>query len=422
MSPATPSGASASAGALPGIDALDVDNRRVFVRVDFNVPLGPNGEVRDDSRIRAALPTLVALRERGARLVLGTHLGRPDGAHDPAAVVEPVGQRLAELLDVEVRVPEDVLGDGIERLVTETRSDAIVLLQNLRFHPGETANDPAFADALARLCDSYVNDAFGVSHRAHASVDALPRRVHEHAAGLLVIREVAALTRVTRDPSRPFVAVVGGAKVSDKLSVLIALVERLGAGDALVIGGAMANSFLTAAGRDLGGSKIERDRLQDCRTVIAKAEARDVRVMLPSDLSVGSLDRPLLEAPKLRDWSLSDAPLAAREAAFDIGPQTRARYAAAIRAAATLFWNGPMGVFENPAFAAGTLAMAEAAAGCAGYTVVGGGDSVAALQSSGLAGQIDHVSTGGGASLEFVEGRELPGLAALRPPAEGRAG
>ncbi|MCA9663198.1 MAG: phosphoglycerate kinase, partial [Myxococcales bacterium] len=379
---------------LPSLDDLDVNNRRVFVRVDFNVPLTADGTIRDDTRIRAALPTIKALRERGARLILASHLGRPKGKFDPKLSMEPVGARLAELLECEVRLPDEVVGDGVTKLVLDNRAGQIVLLENLRFEPGETKNDPAFAQALADLCDAYVNDAFGASHRAHASVVGVPKLVREHAAGDLLAREVDALARVVAAAEHPFVAIVGGAKISDKLPVLLAVLDRLRDGDALIIGGAMANTFLAAAGAELGRSLLESDRFADCRSVLAKAEARGVRLLLPSDLRIGDgLDATDAAVVPTHEVVLPESAMA-----LDIGPVSARRFAEALNNAKLVFWNGPMGLFENPAFAEGTLAIARAVAACPGYTVVGGGDSVAAIQTSGVAGQISHISTGGGAS------------------------
>ncbi len=397
---------------LADLPDAEVDNRRVFVRVDFNVPLTPAGQVRDDSRIRASLPTLRALLDRGARLVVASHLGRPKGKRVPALSMEPVAARLAELLEIEVRLPDEVVGDGARKLVLDSRPGECVMLENLRFEPGETANDPAFAAALASLTDTYVDDAFGACHRAHASVVALPRLVHHRAAGLLLEREVAALSRLVDDPARPFVAVVGGAKVSGKASVLLALTERLRAGDAIVVGGAMANTFLLAAGHDMGASLVEPDQVGTCRRIRDKAAARDVALLLPTDLVVADDTA----AASGTVCTVGQDAIGPRARALDVGPRTVERFAARIRQAATVFWNGPMGLFENPAFAAGTHGVARAVAECPGFTVVGGGDSLAAVAATGLGARIDHLSTGGGASLAFVEGADLPGLTALTDP------
>lgn len=393
---------------LPTLDDLDVENRRVFVRVDFNVPL-KGSEVRDDSRIRATLPTLQRLRDRGARLILASHLGRPDGAPDPKYSMEPVGARLAELLNCEVRLPDEVVGDGVTKLVLDTRAQQIVLLENLRWHPGETKNDPAFAQALASLAEAYVNDAFGASHRAHASVVGVPRLINARAAGLLLAAETEALGRVVHNPAHPFVMLIGGAKVSDKLPVLLATLGRLKDGDSILIGGAMATTFLASRGLEVGASLHEPDRLADCRSLLTRAAARGIHVLLPTDLRLGRG----LKATSARVIQVADGGIADDEMALDIGPDTEIRFASALRSAKMVFWNGPMGLFENPLFAEGTLSVARSVADCAGYTVVGGGDSVAAIQDSGVAGRINHISTGGGASLEMIEGKTLPGVEAL---------
>lgn len=406
-------GAPMTVPVLPSFEELDVDNRRVLVRVDFNVPLRGTGdarEVADDTRIRAALPTIEALLARDARLVICSHLGRPKGKFNPELSLGPVAGRLSELLKRPVRLPDEVVGDGVTKLVNDTRAGEIVLLENLRFEPGEQANEPVFAQALAKLCDAYVNDAFGASHRTHASVVGVPALVRDHAPGLLMTRELEALGRLVQGIQRPLVAIVGGAKVSDKLGILVALTERLAAGDAILIGGAMANTFLLARSHELGASLVERERLHDCKRVFDKAGARDIRVLLPFDLRCGqTLDSRRAQVVDIEDG----VPLG--QLALDIGPRSETIFAQAIARAQTVFWNGPMGVFENPTFASGTMAVAEAVAACPGYTVVGGGDSVAALNTSGRAESIDHISTGGGASLEFIEGRELPGVVALAP-------
>jgi phosphoglycerate kinase len=397
------------AARIPSHRDLDVDNRRVFVRVDFNVPLGDGGTVRDDTRIVASLPTLQNLIDRGAKLIVASHLGRPKGVFEAKYAMEPVAGRLAELLGREVRVPTDeVVGDATTKLVNDLRGGQVLLLQNLRFHPGETKNDAKFSQALAALCDAYVNDAFGASHRAHASVVGVPALVHAHAAGELLLGELVALSRLVDAPERPFVAIVGGAKVSDKLGVLVSLVERLAAGDSLVIGGAMANTFLAAGGAAMGASLQERDRYSDCRMVLDKARARDVVVVLPTDIRVGGS----LDDTKARIMAAGGG-LGETELALDIGPDTTARVVAILARAKMVLWNGPMGLFENPAFAEGTLAVARAMASSPAFTVVGGGDSVAAIQQAGVADRIGHVSTGGGASLEFLEGRALPGITIL---------
>jgi phosphoglycerate kinase len=389
---------------MRSIRDLTLEGRRVFIRVDFNVPL-QDGQVQDATRIRETLPTLRYAAERGARVVLASHLGRPKGKPVPAYSLEPVGSVLAESLGVEVLFTDDCLSEAAGKIIADLREGQIALLENLRFHPGEEKDDDAFARSLAKLADVYVNDAFGAAHRAHASVSALPRLIKDRGIGLLMEREIEALEKLRSNAPRPFVAVLGGAKVSDKLGVLEALIERV---DALLIGGAMGNTFLAARGLDMGESKIEEDRLALARSIMARAAERGVKLMLPEDVVIADS----LDADHGSVVSAAQVPSGAM--ALDIGPRTVEAYSRAIASAKAVFWNGPMGLFENPAFAQGSLAIAKAGAECAGFTVVGGGDSVSAVNQAGLAERYDHVSTGGGASLEYLEGRTLPGLEAVR--------
>lgn len=391
------------------LEDLPLGGRRVFCRVDFNVPLedadGGGRQVADDTRVRAAMKTILFLVEKGARVVLASHLGRPKGKPSAELSLEPVAQHLAALLpEGEVLLADDCIGDGARKVVGDLRDGQVALLENLRFHAGESANDDAFARELAKLCDVYVNDAFGAAHRAHASVDALPRLVQDRGAGFLLQSELRALDKLRGEVARPYVAVLGGAKVSDKIDVIETLMERV---QCLVIGGAMANTFLAAQGIPMGKSLVEEDRFPLARSVMEKAERRGVRLLLPEDLRIGaSLDAT---AAEINELDVPDG-----DTALDIGPKTEALYAAAVEEAGTVFWNGPMGLFENPAFAEGTLAVARAMARCKGFTVVGGGDSVAAVAEAGTASEYDHVSTGGGASLEYLQGQKLPGVEALR--------
>ncbi|AKF06843.1 phosphoglycerate kinase [Sandaracinus amylolyticus] len=385
---------------------LPVEGRRVFVRVDFNVPL-EGGKVGDDTRIRAAIPTLRHLLERGARVVVASHLGRPKGAPDPKYSMEPAAQKLAELMGVEVLLADDCVGDGPRKVVQDLREGQIACLENLRFHAEEEKNDAQFAAELAKLGDVYVNDAFGAAHRAHASVAALPKQIRDRGAGFLMEAELDALGKISKgEVQRPYVAVLGGAKVSDKLAVLEALLQKV---DALIIGGAMANTFLAAKGASMGKSLVEQDKLALARTIMTRAGERKVDLLLPDDFVVGTG----LDATSGRA-ALPDE-IGAEEMALDIGPKSVEAFSKKLRGAKTVFWNGPMGLFENEAFAAGTRAIAKTMSELSGaFTVVGGGDSVAAVQETGLADKFGHVSTGGGASLELLEGRKLPGVDALR--------
>ena len=378
-----------------------VRGKRVFVRADLNVPVKA-GVVGDDTRIRASLPTLRRLCDAGARVVLASHLGRPKGRPDPASSLRPVAARLSELLGRPVSFAEDCIGEPAERAVAALADGGVCLLENLRFHAGEEKNDPAFARALARLADVYVNDAFGTAHRAHASTAGMVSLVPRHAAGDLMHAELAHL-RVVLEPRRPLVCFLGGAKVSDKLAVLEALARRA---DVLAVGGAMAYTFLRSLGEPTGSSLVEADRLEDARRVLAAAKDCGHRVLLPVDhvvaerLEAGAPTRIVKQIPD--GWM-----------GVDIGPETAAQYAAEASRAATIFWNGPMGVFEIDAFAEGTRAVAKAVADSAAVSVVGGGDSLAAINRTGLASKITHLSTGGGASLEYVQGLTLPGVVAL---------
>jgi len=387
------------------ISELDIAGRRLFIRVDFNVPLTADGKVADDTRIRESIPTIKLAIEKGARVVLASHLGRPKGKPDKKYSLEPVASRLAELLDADVTLTDEPVGDGARKVVNDLRAGAVALLENLRFSPLEEANDEGFSRALASYADVYVNDAFGTAHRAHASTAGITRFVAAKGMGLLMEREVQFLGKLLGDVERPFVAIIGGAKVSDKIGVLDNLLGRV---DQMLIGGAMANTFLRAKGGQLGRSLVEEDKWALARSFLRKAEERRIDVLLPRDAVAAA-------GIKAESGRVVQAMAIPEDlAALDIGPETARGYADIIARAKTIFWNGPMGVFESEPFAAGTLAVAKAVASAAGaLSVVGGGDSVAALHKSGLADRITHISTGGGASLEFLEGKKLPGLAAL---------
>jgi phosphoglycerate kinase len=392
-------------GELPrGIDALDVAGKRVLVRADLNVPL-QDGAISDDTRIRASLPTIAALQQRGARVVLCSHLGRPKGERRPELSLRPVRDRLAELLDHDVAFADDCVGDEVEAASRALGDGDVLLLENLRFHDAETKNDPAFAAQLARNADVYVNDAFGAAHRAHASTEGVAHLLPS-AAGLLLLEELRVLGGLLADPAKPFVVVTGGVKVADKIGVI----EQLaGPADTILVGGAMAFTFAVADGGRVGKSLHEDEQGQEvARRAVEACRAAGCELVLPNDVVCG---RELSAEGEQRTF-----PLDAIEDGWmglDIGPETAARYRESIVDARTVFWNGPMGVFELAPYRAGTDAVARAVADCQGMTVVGGGDSVAALNQAGLEREVTHVSTGGGASLELLEGKTLPGAAVI---------
>jgi phosphoglycerate kinase len=387
---------------LRPMNTLKVEGRRVLLRLDLNVPL-KDGRVLDDTRVREAAPTVRTLAERGAIVIACSHLGRAKGKPDPALSLAPVAPVLQKHVGRTVRFVPDVVGEAAQQAVSQAKPGDVLLLENLRFEAGEEKNDPAFCAKLAALADVYVNDAFGTAHRAHASTAGVSAHFPERAAGPLMAREIAALTKVRDNPDRPFVAVVGGAKISGKLETLTSLATRA---NTVVLVGGMANTFLLAQGVGVGTSLVEADLVGTANEILAAAAGRGVAMILPTDVVVATSP----DAPG-RTVEVGDVP--AGEAILDIGPQTRQRIAQLLTNAKTVFWNGPAGVFEKPAFAAGTLAIAQALAASSAFTVVGGGESVAAVQQAGVAAKLSHVSTGGGASLEFLAGDALPGVAVL---------
>lgn len=389
---------------IPLITEFNLDGQVVFLRLDLNVPL-KDGHITDETRIAASLPTIRYALEKGAKLVLASHLGRPKAAGDKKYSMEPVAKRLGELLNVEVILVEDPASDAVKHLLLNLRKNQLILLENVRYVAGETENSEEFAQRLASYTQIYINDAFGASHRAHATIEALPRLVQKKGIGFLIEKEVKMLDRLLDNPEKPYLAILGGAKISDKMGVIENLIDKV---DAFIIGGAMAYTFLKAKGISVGNSMVEAEKLNYAREMLARVEARKKTILLPVDhVIVPNFDSN--EGQVTLDASIPEGFMA-----LDIGPQTIRNYRAAIATAKTVFWNGPMGVFERPAFNKGTFAVAEALAANTGFRIVGGGDSAAAAEASGLAEKMTHISTGGGASLEYLQGDRLPGLEVLR--------
>lgn len=386
------------------IEDIDVRGKRVLVRVDFNVPMDENGNITDDRRIRAALPTIQYLIKNNAKVILMSHLGRPKGEFDPKYSLAPVAKRLSELLGQEVIMAKDVIGESAKNAVASMKEGQVVLLENVRFHKEETKNDPEFAKALAQLGDIYVNDAFGSAHRAHASTEGVAHYLPA-VAGYLIQKELEVMGKALENPERPFVAILGGAKVSDKIGVIENLINKV---DVLLIGGGMAYTFLKAKGYEVGNSLLEEDKVELAKQLMEKAKEKGVKLLLPVDNVVAQefkADAPhkVVDSDKIEAGWMG----------MDIGPKTREMFGEEIKKAKTVVWNGPMGVFEMPAFAEGTKAVAKYVSECGGTTIIGGGDSAAAVEQLGFADKMTHISTGGGASLEFLEGKVLPGIAAL---------
>lgn len=392
------------------IDDIDVKGKRVLVRVDFNVPL-KEGKITDDTRIVAALPTINKLMENGAKVILCSHLGKPKGP-DPAFSMKPCAEHLAGLLGKPVVFADDdnVVGDNARKAVAEMKDGDVVVLQNTRFRPEETKNEPAFSKDLASLCDVYVDDAFGSSHRAHCSTVGVTEYVKVTAVGYLMGKEIEYLGNAVNNPERPFVAILGGAKIADKLMVIDNLLNKV---DTLIIGGGMAYTFLKAQGHEMGKSLVDNEKIGYCNEMMQKAKDKGVNLVLPVDNVVAKEFPNPIDAP-IEVYTVDSNDIYPTSMSLDIGPKTRELFAEAIKGAKTVVWNGPMGVFENPELSKGTLAVATAMAESGATTIIGGGDSAAAVAQLGLADKMTHISTGGGASLEYLEGKELPGIAAIQ--------
>jgi phosphoglycerate kinase len=391
--------------AVKSIRDIDIKGKRVFFRFDFNVPLDSSGVIKDDTRIRRALPTIEYAVGQGAKCILTSHLGRPKGERKPEMSLQPVADRLTELLNRKVQFVDDCIGPAVKDAVSSLSDGDVLLLENLRFYPGETKNDPAFAEELASFADVYVNDAFGTAHRAHASTVGVADLLKVKAAGLLMKEELDNLAKALADPKPPVLAIFGGAKVSDKLAVLDHVVGRM---QVLLVGGGMANTFLAAKGTDVGSSLVESDMLETAAGILNKAKEKNTLVLLPVDVVAADKMEAGAQSQVMELGSVPQG-----EMALDIGPKTIEQFRSEIEKAGTIIWNGPMGVFEIDAFKQGTMAIAEAVAGARGFSLVGGGDSIRAVKQAGVSDKISYISTGGGAFMEFMEGKTLPGVAAL---------
>jgi phosphoglycerate kinase len=387
------------------VDQVELKGKRVFVRVDLNVPLNEKNEITDDTRIVQSLPTIRSVVEGGGKCILASHLGRPKGKKNPKYSLAPVAERLSKLLGKTVKLADDCIGEDVRKQIEGMKAGEVLLLENLRFHPEEEKNDEAFSKALASLCDVYVNDAFGAAHRAHASTEGMTRYVKTLAAGFLMMKEVESLQRALVDPQKPYVAILGGAKVSDKIAVIENLLDKV---TTLLVGGGMAYTFLKAQGIEVGKSLVEKDQIGFSSTLLEKAKGK-VKLLLPQDHVAA--ERMDIQAKR---QIVKNGMIPADWLCLDIGPETVKVFSEEIKSAKTIVWNGPMGVFEMEPFSKGTFAIARAVAESSAFSIVGGGDSAAAVNQAGMAQKISHISTGGGASLEYLEGEKLPGIEALR--------
>ena len=387
------------------VDQIDLKGKRVFIRVDFNVPQDEKGAITDDTRIRLSLPTLRFVMEAGGKAILASHLGRPKGKRDPKYSLAPVAERLSQVAEGKVASAKDCIGEEVQKQIEGMKEGEMLLLENLRFHPGEEKNDEAFSKALASLCDVYINDAFGAAHRAHASTEGITHFVKTVAAGFLMMKEIESLEKALVNPQKPYVAIMGGAKVSDKIGVIQNLLDKV---TTLLVGGGMAYTFLKAKGFNVGKSLVEEDQVQFSLQLLENAKGK-IKFVLPCDhLAAERMDA------QAKNRIVKNEEIPADWICLDIGPETAKSFAEEVRSAMTIVWNGPMGVFEIEPFSHGTFAMAKAVADSSAFSIVGGGDTVAAVNKAGVADRISHISSGGGASLEFLEGRKLPGIEALR--------